>query len=72
MQLIPTIVVTKDGLVVEAYACEDKQDLEEAFSVESRAYGYVPHDGNYDDGYVALECGTIIQMCWVVPVEKLN
>jgi len=70
--LIPMIVVTDTaGLVVEIYACANQEDQQEAFSVECRAYGYVPHDGDYENGYAALEDVTV-QMCNAHPVEELT
>jgi hypothetical protein len=70
--LIPMIVITNaEGRVTELYACANHDDLQEAFSVECRSYGYVPHDGNYEDGYCALECGTTVQMCFADPVRLI-
>jgi hypothetical protein len=71
--MIPMIVVTDaTGKVIELYACANVEDQEEAFSVECQSYGYVPHDGNYEDGYCELEDGTTVQMCSAAPVEQLT
>lgn len=71
--MIKMIVVTGvDGLVIEAYACADAEDQQEAFSVECRDYGYVPHDGNYQDGYAQVEDGVTVQMVDARPVERLT
>jgi len=71
--MIPMIVVTDStGKVVELYACANTEDQQEAFSIECQAYGYVPHDGNYEDGYCALEDGTTVQMCSAKGVEDLT
>ena len=70
--LVPMIVVTNtDGLVVDIYACADKEDQQEAFSGECRSYGYVPHDGDYENGYAALEEVTV-QMVSATPVRNLT
>ena len=70
--LIPMIVVTNtDGLVVDIYACADREDQCEAFSGECRSYGYVPHDGDYENSYAALEEVTV-QMVNAAPVQCLT
>ena len=70
--LIPMIVVTNtDGLVADIYACANREDQREAFSVECRSYGYVPHDGDYANGYAKVEEVTV-QMVNASPVEELT
>ena len=56
------LVTIRENVVYNVVSYMTSDHLERAFITECEAYGVVPCDANFDNGYMELEDGTSICM----------
>ena len=60
----PVLITIKDGLVIDVQICKSAEDIENKFVEANIEYGRETNNVEMDDGFVDLENGISIQMCW--------
>lgn len=70
--MTPTLAIIKNGVTHSTTICNDGEELERLFMATCSSYGVEAVDENFDDGYMELECGTSICMCWADKVNNID